>query len=114
MIVPTYSLSANQFNTTCQFQKFDEFDVRRVNLDFIRQQISLVSQEPVLFDCSIKENIAYGDNSREMGMDEIIDAATATNMHNFITSLPAGYETRVGMLGNQMSGGQKQRIAIAR
>lgn len=47
-------------------------------------------------------------------MDEIIEAAIATNMHNFISSLPAGYETRVGMLGNQMSGGQKQRIAIAR
>lgn len=47
-------------------------------------------------------------------MSEIIEAAKATNMHNFISSLPAGYDTRVGMLGNQMSGGQKQRIAIAR
>lgn len=73
-----------------------------------------MSQEPILFDCSIKDNIAYGDNTRVIGMDEIIDAAKVTNMHSFITSLPSGYETRVGMMGNQMSGGQKQRIAIAR
>lgn len=95
-------------------QKFDEFDLKKINLDFIRQQISLVSQEPILFDCSIRENIAYGDNTREVGMEEIIEAAKATNMHNFIVSQPSGYETRVGMLGSQMSGGQKQRIAIAR
>ncbi|ODM86847.1 Multidrug resistance protein 1 [Orchesella cincta] len=69
--------------------KFDGVDLRRLNLDYVRQQIALVSQEPILFDCSIKDNIAYGNNERVVEMDEIINAAIATNMHNFITSLPA-------------------------
>ncbi|ODM90920.1 Bile salt export pump [Orchesella cincta] len=94
--------------------KFDGVDLRKLNLDYVRQQISLVSQEPILFDCSIKDNIAYGSNERDVEMDDIINAAIATNMHSFITSLPAGYETRVGLLGNQLSGGQKQKIAISR
>jgi len=50
--------------------------------------MGLVSQEPILFDCSIAENIAYGDNSRTVGMDEIITAAREANIHNFIESLP--------------------------
>ena len=58
------------------------------NLAWLRSQIGLVSQEPVLFNCSIAENIAYGDNSREVSMDEITDAARQANIHNFIVSLP--------------------------
>ncbi|KAK2189433.1 hypothetical protein NP493_106g00021 [Ridgeia piscesae] len=84
------------------------------NLAWLRSQIGLVSQEPVLFNCSIAENIAYGDNSRQVPMDEITDAARQANIHNFIVSLPQGYETNAGDKGIQMSGGQKQRIAIAR
>ncbi|KAI0212568.1 ATP-dependent translocase ABCB1 [Lamellibrachia satsuma] len=84
------------------------------NIAWLRAQIGLVSQEPVLFNCSIAENIAYGDNSREVPMNEITEAARQANIHNFIVSLPQGYETNVGDKGVQMSGGQKQRIAIAR
>ena len=76
--------------------------------------MGLVSQEPVLFDRTIAENIQYGDNSREVDMTEVIEAAKRANIHNFISSLPLGYETRVGERGAQLSGGQKQRVAIAR
>ncbi|ALC42337.1 Mdr49 [Drosophila busckii] len=83
-------------------------------LDTLRSKLGLVSQEPVLFDRTIAENIAYGNNFRDdVPMPEIIAAAKQANIHNFISSLPQGYETRVGKT-SQLSGGQKQRIAIAR
>ena len=80
----------------------------------LRSKIGIVSQEPSLFDKTIAENIAYGDNSRDVTMEEIIEAARAANIHSFIASLPLGYETSLGAKGTQMSGGQKQRVAIAR
>lgn len=80
----------------------------------IRSQLGLVSQEPILFDRTIAENIAYGDNSRSIPMAEIIDSAKAANIHEFVSKLPQGYETKLGSKGAQLSGGQKQRIAIAR
>uniref|UniRef100_X2B039 Bile salt export pump n=1 Tax=Capitella teleta TaxID=283909 RepID=X2B039_CAPTE len=98
----------------------DGMDVRNLNISWLRSQIGIVSQEPVLFDCSIRENIAYGDNSRQVPMVEIIEAARNANIHTFIESLPeviheySGYETNVGNKGTQLSGGQKQRVAIAR
>lgn len=92
----------------------DNHDIKNLNVQWLRAQIGIVSQEPVLFDRSLAENIAYGDNSRVIGMDEIISAARAANIHEFIASLPNGYETLAGDKGAQLSGGQKQRIAIAR
>ncbi|KAG8183767.1 hypothetical protein JTE90_002404 [Oedothorax gibbosus] len=92
----------------------DDACVKDMNVANLRSHIGLVSQEPVLFSYSLKENIAYGDNSREVSMDEIIEAARQANIHNFITNLPQGYDTPVGDKGAQLSGGQKQRIAIAR
>ena len=68
------------------------------------------SQEPVLFDATIKENIAYGDTAREVSMAEIEEAAKNANIDDFIQSLPQGYETNIGSRGTQLSGGQKQRI----
>ena len=79
-----------------------------------RSNLGIVSQEPVLFDRTIAENIMYGDNSREVRMDEVVTAAQKANIHDFIADLPLGYDTRVGGKGTQLSGGQKQRIAIAR
>ncbi|KAH9508579.1 ATP-dependent translocase ABCB1 [Bulinus truncatus] len=93
---------------------FAETDVRKLNLKWLRSQIGIVSQEPILFDRSIAENIAYGDNTRVVTMDEIMQAARGANIHEFITSLPEGYATNVGAKGTQLSGGQKQRVAIAR
>ncbi|XP_061383690.1 ATP-dependent translocase ABCB1-like [Danaus plexippus] len=83
-------------------------------LSDVRQPIGFVQQEPILFDRSIGENIAYGDNSRQPSIDEIIEAAKQANIHNFVISLPMGYDTNIGSKGTQLSGGQKQRVAIAR
>ncbi|XP_063781222.1 ATP-dependent translocase ABCB1-like [Pseudophryne corroboree] len=92
----------------------DGCDVRRVNIQWLRAQMGIVSQEPILFDCSIAENIAYGDNSRTVPQEEIERAAKGANIQSFIETLPDKYNTSVGDKGTQLSGGQKQRIAIAR
>ena len=79
-------------------------DIRQLNLPMVRSKIGIVSQEPVLFNRSIAANIMYGDNSRTVTMEEVITAARSANIHNFVTSLPAGYETAVGGKGTQLSG----------
>ena len=88
------------------------FDIRELNVRWLRQHIGVVSQEPVLFATTIAENICYGND--DVTQDEIEAAAKAANAHSFITILPDGYDTLVGDRGAQLSGGQKQRIAIAR
>uniref|UniRef100_A0A8C4JCQ5 Phosphatidylcholine translocator ABCB4-like n=1 Tax=Dromaius novaehollandiae TaxID=8790 RepID=A0A8C4JCQ5_DRONO len=93
---------------------FDDKNAKALNIQWLRSQIGIVSQEPILFDCTIAENIAYGDNSREVPREEIVSAAKKANIHSFIESLPNKYDTRAGDKGTQLSGGQKQRIAIAR
>ncbi|XP_063777546.1 ATP-dependent translocase ABCB1-like [Pseudophryne corroboree] len=92
----------------------DSCDVRSMNIQWLRAQMGIVSQEPMLFDCSIAENIAYGDNSRTVPQEEIERAAIGANIQSFIETLPDKYNTRVGDKGTQLSGGQKQRVAIAR
>nr|ADQ20481.1 P-glycoprotein [Poeciliopsis lucida] len=92
----------------------DNIDVKQLNIRWLRSQIGIVSQEPVLFDCTLAENIAYGDNTRKVTMEEIEAAAKAANIHNFIDELPQKYDTQAGDKGTQLSGGQKQRVAIAR
>uniref|UniRef100_A0A3P8SCQ9 Bile salt export pump n=1 Tax=Amphiprion percula TaxID=161767 RepID=A0A3P8SCQ9_AMPPE len=92
----------------------DGHDSTHVNVPFLRSKIGIVSQEPILFDCSIAENIKYGDNSREISMNEVISAAKKAQLHDFVMSLPEKYDTNVGAQGSQLSRGQKQRIAIAR
>ncbi|KAM6315134.1 ATP-dependent translocase ABCB1-like [Aegotheles albertisi] len=93
---------------------FDGKNAKALNIQWLRAQIGIVSQEPMLFDCTIAENIAYGDNSRQVTHEEIVSAAKEANIHSFIDALPDKYNTRVGDKGTQLSGGQKQRIAIAR
>jgi len=66
----------------------DGHNIRELGIQWLRSQIGLVSQEPILFDCSIRENIEYGDNSRQVTMDEVIAAARMANIHNFVDSLP--------------------------
>lgn len=99
----------------------DGHDVSTLNLRWLRQQISLVSQEPTLFGTTIFENIRHGmigtkfeNESVEKQKQLVIDAAKMANAHDFISGLPEGYETNVGERGFLLSGGQKQRIAIAR
>ncbi|KAG1704958.1 hypothetical protein DVH05_004984 [Phytophthora capsici] len=91
----------------------DGVDTRDLNLNWLRSQIGLVGQEPTLFIGTIAENIAYGLTTKP-SQEEIEDAAKMANAHGFITKFPDGYDTQVGMKGEQLSGGQKQRIAIAR
>uniref|UniRef100_A0A7M4FBR5 Bile salt export pump n=1 Tax=Crocodylus porosus TaxID=8502 RepID=A0A7M4FBR5_CROPO len=90
----------------------DGHDIRSLNIKWLRSQIGIVEQEPVLFATTIAENIRYGRD--EATMEDIIKAAREANAYNFIMDLPQQFDTHVGEGGNQMSGGQKQRIAIAR
>jgi len=90
----------------------DGVDLRELNVRWLRQQIGLVGQEPVLFSGTIAENIAYGKpgSTRE----DVENAARMANAWDFIQEFPAKFDTDVGEKGGQLSGGQKQRIAIAR
>ncbi|WVZ86148.1 hypothetical protein U9M48_032981 [Paspalum notatum var. saurae] len=90
----------------------DGHDIGALNVEWLRSQIGLVSQEPVLFATSIRENILFGNEAASL--KQVVAAARMANAHDFITKLPQGYETNVGQFGTQLSGGQKQRIAIAR
>ncbi|XP_048494215.1 ABC transporter B family member 15 isoform X2 [Beta vulgaris subsp. vulgaris] len=90
----------------------DGVSIDKLQLKWLRSQMGLVSQEPALFATTIKENILFG--KEDASVEEVIEAAKASNAHNFISQLPLGYDTQVGERGVQMSGGQKQRIAIAR
>ncbi|KAM5465356.1 GTPase-activating protein [Microsporum audouinii] len=99
----------------------DGRDIKDLNLRWLRQQISLVSQEPTLFATTIFGNIKHGligtphEHASEKAITELVErAARMANAHDFIASLPEGYETDIGERGLLLSGGQKQRIAIAR
>jgi ABC-type multidrug transport system fused ATPase/permease subunit len=90
----------------------DGTSIRKLALRSLRDQISIVLQEPLLFSGSIAENIRYG--KRDANMDQVISAAEAANAHDFITQLPQGYDTELGERGVKLSGGERQRIAVAR
>ncbi|KAK7376713.1 hypothetical protein VNO80_02127 [Phaseolus coccineus] len=90
----------------------DGYDLKNLQLKWLREQMGLVSQEPALFATTIAENILFGKEDTDM--DKVIQASMAANAHSFIQGLPDGYQTQVGEGGTQLSGGQKQRIAIAR
>ncbi|HEY8550901.1 MAG TPA: lipid A export permease/ATP-binding protein MsbA [Vicinamibacterales bacterium] len=90
----------------------DGIDIRDVTLASLRAQIGMVTQETVLFDDTIANNIAYGSPGASAA--EIEKAARAANAHEFIQALPEGYNTRIGERGQRLSGGQRQRLAIAR
>ena len=91
----------------------DGVDIKTLNLKWLRRQMGMVGQEPVLFEGTVAQNIGYGKEGATQA--EIEEAATAANAHQFIKEdLGAGYDTQVGLRGGKLSGGQKQRIAIAR
>jgi len=91
---------------------FDGADVRQIRIAELREQISIVLQEPFLMPLTVAENIAYG--RKDATREEITRAAIAANAHDFIRRLPEGYDTVIGERGATLSGGQRQRIAIAR
>ncbi|XP_068167758.1 ATP-binding cassette sub-family B member 10, mitochondrial isoform X2 [Antennarius striatus] len=93
----------------------DGHDIRDLNPYWLRKHIGTVSQEPVLFSCSIRDNIAYGAIDPDaVTSDDIYRAARVANAYNFIQAFPQGFDTVVGEKGVLLSGGQKQRVAIAR
>ena len=106
------SLLPRFYDVTGGTIRIDGKDVRSLTLESLRNQIGLVQQDVYLFCGTIRENIAYGKPGASM--EEIIDAAKKANIHDFIMSLPDGYDSYVGERGTRLSGGQKQRISIAR
>ena len=87
-------------------------NIKDIKLESLRSSIGIVQQDVYLFGGSVKENIAYGNP--DATFDEIVEAAKKANIHDFIMTLPNGYDTFVGERGTRLSGGQKQRISIAR
>lgn len=106
------SLLPRFYNVTGGAVRIDGQDVRNLTLNSLRKAIGIVQQDVYLFTGTIQENIAYGRPNATI--DEIMDAAKKANIHDFICSLPEGYDTYVGERGTRLSGGQKQRISIAR
>lgn len=100
-----YELSSGQI-------RIDGQDIRQVTLDSLRSEIGMVSQEPFLFNGTIRENILYG--KLDAADDELLAASRAANCHEFISRLPESYNSRVGERGVKLSVGEKQRVSIAR
>ncbi|MCI8541668.1 MAG: ABC transporter ATP-binding protein [Erysipelotrichaceae bacterium] len=106
------SLLPRFYDVSAGVVKIDGQDVRSLTLHSLRKCIGIVQQDVYLFAGSVKENIAYGQPNASD--EEIMEAAKKANIHDFILSLPDGYDTYVGERGTRLSGGQKQRISIAR
>jgi len=90
----------------------DGDNIKNISLQHLRSQIAMVTQDTMLFDASVANNISYGFKNATKA--DIIAAAKAADAHEFIESLPEGYDTVIGVLGSTLSGGQKQRLSIAR
>jgi ATP-binding cassette subfamily B protein len=105
------ALVARFYDPTAGRVALDGHDLKDCSLDWLRQQIAVVLQDTVLFSGSVRENIAYGTDASDT---DVIAAAEAAAAHEFIRSLPDGYDTELGPQGAGLSGGQRQRIGIAR
>ena len=119
LVGPSGSGKSTMVNLTLRFFDpdhgkvlIDGQDIKHATIDSLREVTALVTQDPVLFDDTIRANIAYG--SKPIDEAQVIAAAKAAAAHDFIMGLPRGYDTRVGEAGGLLSGGERQRIAIAR
>jgi ATP-binding cassette subfamily B protein len=92
--------------------KLDDIDIRDIKIKNLRSHIGIVRQDPFIFSTTLKENIAY--SVEKATIEQLKEAAKQAKIHEFIESLPNGYDTKVGERGVTLSGGQKQRVAIAR
>ncbi|CAG8582956.1 8057_t:CDS:2, partial [Cetraspora pellucida] len=111
----TINLLERFYQLTSGIIMIDGIDISTMNVNNLREHIALVSQEPPLYNMTIKENIIFGCRSEQIPTNEdIVRVCREANIHDFIIGLPEGYDTYVGGKGAQLSGGQKQRIAIAR
>lgn len=106
------SLIPRFYDVTAGSVKLDGRDIRDICLKDLRRQIGIVQQDVYLFAGTVMDNIRYG--KPEASDEEVIRAARAANAHEFIMSLPEGYDTDIGQRGVKLSGGQKQRLSIAR
>ncbi len=106
------NLLSRFYDSTSGKITIDGIDIREVSLSSLRSQIGLVTQELILFNDTVRNNIAYG--LEEISLDKIKEAAKAAKAHDFIMKLPKEYETIIGEKGTLLSGGQRQRLAIAR
>jgi len=106
------SLIPRFYDVTAGRITLDDHDVRQLNLESLRRQVSIVLQDVFLFHGSVRENILFG--RPDASEQEIITAARVANAHSFITALSDGYDTMIGERGVKLSGGQKQRLSIAR
>ncbi|XP_043717866.1 ABC transporter B family member 29, chloroplastic [Telopea speciosissima] len=102
------------YDPLCGSILIDNLDIQDIQLENLRQNVGLVSQDITLFSGTVAENIGYRDLMRQIDMERVEHAAMAANADEFINTLSEGYETNVGPRGSILSGGQKQRIAIAR
>lgn len=100
------------YDVTSGHITIDGVDIRDVTLESLRRNVGIVQQDVFLFTATIRENIAYGNP--QASTEEVVRAARVAQLHDFVTSLPDGYETWVGERGITLSGGQRQRLAIAR
>ncbi|XP_042024698.1 ABC transporter B family member 19-like [Salvia splendens] len=107
-----FALIERFYDPTQGFINIDGYDLRTLQVKWLRNQIGMVGQEPVLFATTILENVMIGKENATK--KEAFAACVAANAHSFISGLPHGYDTEVGDRGTQLSGGQKQRIALAR
>ncbi len=106
------SLIPRFYDVSKGFIAIDGYDIRKLRLSYLREQIAIVLQEPFLFNESLKKNIGFG--KREASEEEIFAAARSANAAEFINKFPNGYETKAGERGTNLSLGQKQRVSIAR
>lgn len=100
------------YDTTSGAIKIDGVDISSLRINDLRAKMALVSQDPILFNSSVIENIAFGDEQPDL--NRVIEAAKIANAHTFITQMQEGYESIIGERGSLLSGGQKQRLSIAR
>lgn len=91
---------------------FDEHEIKKVKIDSLRKLMGIVTQETILFNDSVRNNIAYGEN--EISIEQIIEASKAANAHSFISNLSNGYDSVIGDRGVKLSGGERQRLSISR
>lgn len=106
------NLLARFYDPTTGRIAFDGIDVRAIRISDLMKQISIVTQDPFLFDSTVRENIRYGNP--EAGEDQVVRAAKAAQVHEEILDFPEGYDTLLGVGGMKVSGGQQQRINVAR
>ena len=102
------------YNPSSGTIKIDDIPIENIKISSLRSQISLVTQETLLFSDTISNNIAFGSKIKNLNKDEIVIAAKKACIHENITNFPNNYETVIGERGVTLSGGQKQRISIAR